>query len=99
MGNGLDTPMAARGNYKLDIQCLVQWFHELIPDKNEVTIMQPFMETNVDSGADFRYKKPWILLDMIASGQSAPIGYPGGRRSWQEYLTDYIRDCMHSHEV
>ena len=41
-GEGLDTPIGARGNYVNDISSLVSMFHDLIPDPALATLHQPF---------------------------------------------------------
>ena len=55
IGNGLDSPMEARGNYQLDVTCLVKWFHAIISDIATPTRVSPFTGLDIDVG-DHRLK-------------------------------------------
>jgi hypothetical protein len=92
-GNGLDTPMGARGNYSNDVQYMVRWFQHLIPDYRANTRINPFTGTSINTG-DYRENKPWIFVDHVAVGRAAPKGFHG-RQRWQLWMQHYIDDNMY----
>ena len=93
MGNGLDTPMDARGNYLNDILALVRFFEQLIPDVNEETHTNPFTHTDIRLG-DIRYKQPWVFIARVADGRSAPFGAQKAESAF-DYVKRYIAENMY----
>ena len=97
-GEALDTPITARGNYSNDIESLLRFFHEKIPDPSETTNMNPFQGlAGVDlTAGDYRVRKPWAFVLAIANGRSAPRGY-NNCKTWQDHFNDYIKDNMYEY--
>ena len=96
MGNGLDTPITARGNYVNDINALQRWFHALIPTPSRPTRISPFTGTSIDTG-DYRMNKPWVFVDHVAVGRSSPIGVALARERWQTWMQNYIKDNLYKY--
>ena len=64
-GEGLDTPIGARGNYTNDILSLVKMFHELMPDPTSETDHNPFQGVSgvgINAG-DMRLRRPWAFIN------------------------------------
>ena len=99
-GEGLDTPMNARGNYSNDILALLRMFSELIPDPSARTTLNPFQGVaGVElyaEGGDYRLRQPWKFIRAVSEGRSAPIGYTTGSTT-KNHVTSYLRDHMYSY--
>ena len=91
-GEGLDTPITARGNYLNDISALLQYYREKVGDHSVVTDVNPFQGRNgVDLNAgDYRLRKPWVFLRAVSLGRSAPFGQASAM-SWQDHFKSYLK--------
>ena len=94
-GEGLDTPMEARGNYRNDVVTVARYFKRLIPSPFEESTHQPFQGlAGVDiSKGDWRLRKPWAFVKAVADGRSAPYGY-NNPKSWEHHFQDYLDNNM-----
>ena len=95
-GEGLDTPMEARGNYRNDVLSMVRHFKSKIGDPFQTTTHNPFQGNggvDLDKG-DYRTRKPWEHIPNVAAGRSAPWG-TSTAATWQKYMSDYIDNCMY----
>ena len=95
-GEGLDTPMGARGNYANDVMALVKHLKAKIGDSATSTNINPFQGiAGVDiSLGDYRKRKPWTFIKAVSEGKSAPYGY-NNPQSWQKFMQHYLDDCMY----
>ena len=95
-GEGLDTPIEARGNYRNDVLAVLKYLKEMIPNPTEDSNINPFQGVGVDiTLGDYKVRKPWAFYKAVAEGRAAPRGY-NNPQSWQQHMQHYLNDCMFS---